>query len=132
MIKIEEVYKKYPKMFPRIPGGCGDGWGWLLDSLCTELQHDIDYNDQPQIVITSVKEKWGNLTIYTQGDTDVQFALIQWAERLSQKICEQCGTVHDIGRTQGWIKTLCRTCAEDAHDKNTWEPNNNDADKIQD
>jgi len=91
----------------------GDGWYWLIDNLCLQLQHDTDVNDQPQVVASQVKEKFGGLRFYVNGGTDQQYGAIHFAEMLSSSICEICGTTKGVGQTEGWINSLCEKCAGD-------------------
>jgi hypothetical protein len=184
----EKLCAKYPKIFVDRHGDmrttamcwgfeCGDGWYWLIDSLCSNLQWNTNNNNKkyviknkflrwllplldklvnkipgkhnfkrdrqinplviirfnliswlhkwrttreyiyiesgryPQIVASQVKEKFGGLRFYVQGASDVQYAVINWAESLSYHICEKCGSTKNIGQTQGWITTLCKECA---------------------
>ncbi len=118
----DNLVKKYPKIFSEVGstpqqscmafGICvDDGWGWLLDELCRELQFDTDNNNEPQIVATQVKEKFGGLRFYVNSATDGQYGAINLAEAMSMSICEQCGTTQDVSQTKtGWIKTLCVKC----------------------
>ena len=85
----------------------GKGWYWLLDMLCGQLQWDTDHNDAPQIVTSQVKEKYGGLRFYTNGETDEQSGSIRLAESMSYHICEECGSMTDVLQTKGWIVTLC-------------------------
>jgi hypothetical protein len=36
--------------------------------------------------------------------------MVYLAESLSYEICESCGTLEGVGRTKGWIYTVCKTC----------------------
>ena len=117
-----KLVKEYPKIFKDYKGDpkqtcmafgfeCGDGWYWLIDSLCKNLQWNTDHNGYPQVVATQVKEKFGGLRFYTNGTNDKQRAVISFVESLSYKICENCGTNQDVSTdNKGWIRTLCVNC----------------------
>jgi hypothetical protein len=120
----KQLVEKYPKIFQMVGstpqqscmawGICtGDGWYWLLDNLCSELQHNTDKNDKPQVIAAQVKEKFGGLRFYVNGGTDEQFGAIHFAEMLSYSICETCGTTKGVKQTKGWINSLCERCAAD-------------------
>lgn len=119
-----KLIEKFPKIFKNRYGDlretamcwgfeCDDGWYCLIEQLCAALQWDTDHNNQPQIVATQVKEKFGTLCFYTQGATDKQFGMIKMIEYLSATVCELCG--NSFARTEksrsGWLKTLCVRCA---------------------
>ena len=70
----------------------------------------IESGRYPQIVATQVKEKFGGLRFYVQGASTQQYAVIDFVGSLSYKVCEKCGSMKDIGSTQGWMKTLCKDC----------------------
>ena len=118
-----KLVKKYPKIFQMAGSlpqescmawglSCGDGWYWLIDDLCRELQFNTDKNNQPQVVAAQVKEKFGGLRFYINSGTDEQYAKIHFAETLSYTICEECGTAKGVRQTEGWIKSLCENCAK--------------------
>ena len=98
----------------------GDGWYQIIDSLCANIQHHIDYNNKnfekgytqykqvPQVVATQVKEKFGTLRFYYDGGDDVIDGMVNMAESWSTVTCEECGTP-GTQNSQGWIKTLCET-----------------------
>ena len=119
---------------------CGDGWYTLLDCLCFELQNLADNGEStykyypfgrffanlfrnpklmgrtvnkplPQIVATTIKEKFGTLRFYNTGYCEQSEALISYAETLSAETCEECGSTGDASLTEGvWLKTLCKRC----------------------
>lgn len=129
------LYKKYPKIFIERKlspmESCmgrgfelGDGYFLLIDSLCHSIQGHLDsYNKYlqegktiiPQVVFTQVKEKFGNLCIYHYGGDTYCQGLIDGAECISNRTCENCGTFSDdVGRvTKGWIQGLCSDCAKE-------------------
>ena len=124
----EKLCKKYPKIFVNRNESmqktamcwgfeCGDGWYWLIDRLCSNLQWSTDHNNSkgkyPQIVAVQVKEKFGGLRFYTESEAEAQSAVISFVETLSEHTCEKCGSTKNIGKTQGWITTLCKECATD-------------------
>lgn len=117
-----KLVAKYPKIFADRNASmqetamcwgfsCNDGWYWLIDELCAVLQWDTDKNGQPQVVATQVKEKFGTLRFYTQGENDGQRGMIRLAQSMSARICECCGSTRDVEETEiGWVKTLCGEC----------------------
>ena len=70
----------------------GDGWFDLIDSLCAQLQDMTTLQEMPQVVATQVKEKFGGLRFYVRGTSKEQRAVISFAQRLSHRICETCGS----------------------------------------
>lgn len=118
------LFEKYPKIFadkdksPQETLICfgfehGDGWYWLIDTLCNAIQSYIDTNRHlkiHQVVAVQVKEKWAGLRFYYNGGNDRIEGMVQFAEHLSYYICEYCGSSEDIGCTQSWFSTCCRKC----------------------
>jgi hypothetical protein len=93
---------------------CGDGWFDLLDTLCAQLSVlplDKSSDDRIGLRAFQVKEKYGTLRFYVDSASDTAFALIEFAEAMSARTCENCG---NRGRTRGqfWVKTLCDVCAK--------------------
>jgi hypothetical protein len=58
--------------------------------------------------ILQVKEKFGGLRLYCQGDEDV-YDIALAAEKACESICEFCGKPGTL-RTGGWLKTRCNEC----------------------
>lgn len=84
----------------------------------------IESNRYPQVVAVQVKEKFGGLRFYERGATNQQYAVISFVESLSYRTCEICGSMKDIGRTEGWIKTICKECKDKNPDSySTWKLN---------
>lgn len=118
----KKLFEKYPKIFVQkdlspqetaICWGieCRDGWYDLIDTLCGTLQFHTDHNHHPQIEAVQVKEKFGGLRFYTNTEDDFQHGIISFAEEMSHKICEACGSTKNV-KTEGrnWIQTLCEDC----------------------
>jgi hypothetical protein len=99
---------------------CDDGWFNVIDVLCHEIQHYIDWKSKDsseeekeslQVIATQVKEKFGSLRFYYYGGDDVIEGMVSFAESLTGRTCEACGSVgHKRGG--GWIKVLCDSCEE--------------------
>lgn len=53
-----------------------------------------------------VKEKFGTLRFYVREATPEQYALIEFAEAMSARTCEKCGSP-GTPRAGGWVRTLC-------------------------
>lgn len=115
------LFEKYPRIFigkdrpiteNLMPFGieCGDGWLWLIDNLCGCMQRYIDANEKEQVEALQVKEKFGTLRFYTNSCGDLIDGMIWFAEALSARICENCGSTVDIKATTGWISYLCPKC----------------------
>jgi hypothetical protein len=62
--------------------------------------------------VVQVKEKFGTLRFYIQAGTDEHYNYISFAESMSGRTCETCGSPGKrLGR--GWIYTACEVHAED-------------------
>ena len=116
MNNLNELPKKYPSLFKKesFSFECGNGWYELLDVLCSiierrQLRGSVPSDD---IKITQIKEKFGTLRFYYEGGDDVVYALSNFAESISGRVCEDCG---QPGRTRsgGWVRTLCDFHAEE-------------------
>ena len=125
----EALCAKYPKIFVNRHGNmqttamcwgfeCGDGWYQVLDSLCGQIQHYTDWNNDnhakgytqykqvPQVIATQVKEKFGGLRFYYDGGDDHIGGMVRMAESWAAHACEECGAPGKM-RHGGWIRTLC-------------------------
>lgn len=93
---------------------CGDGWYGLLDVLCDQLMvTGREVGEIPEIV--QVKEKFAALRVYlATTPTPDQWVALRFAERLSIRICDMCGSMADDVRVwrYGWHRTLCVSCAD--------------------
>jgi hypothetical protein len=127
-ITTEELIQKYPKIFQDYEGNPGrvnwygvpDGWLPVVDKLCGAMQDYIDNTtrytkDGPkkpeQVTCAQMKEKFGGLRFYTNGNDDEVEGMIRMAEYMCEHTCQDCGSEQDLGQTTGWVSTLCRNCA---------------------
>jgi hypothetical protein len=103
----------YPKMFEGKYGGFAVGKGWypILERLCSNIQHHIDWKEKqgnpiPQVTVAQIKEKFGGLRFYYDGGDDEISGMVRMAESWADIACEVCGAPGSSGG-KGWIKTLC-------------------------
>ena len=120
----KHLLEKYPEIFAqhKLPitqtamcwlFECGDGWYVIIDTLCGLIQHYIEGLPGEMVEATQVKEKYGGLRFYINGGDDYVDGLIAFAEELSLRTCEQCGSTDGVTQTKGWVYTLCRQCLFD-------------------
>ena len=118
-----ELYKRYPKLFNQhnksMQETCmcwgiavGVGWFSIIELLCAAIQNYIDSHKINQIEFTQIKEKFGILRIYTNYHEDSIQKLINMTEILSEKICENCGSVINVTTKGAYILTLCKNCRD--------------------
>lgn len=127
--------KKYPKIFqnrnksPQETCMCwgfpGNGWFYILDALCQNIQSHIDNREEginrkwqwaleagkvEQVIALQVKEKFSGLCFYYSGGDNEIRGMVTLTESLSYKICEECGAMDStVGRNQeGWHYTSCK------------------------
>ena len=112
--RMEEAY---PKMFAEPYGGFAVGAGWwpIIEKLCSNIQHHLDWKNResqvvPQVVVAQIKEKFGGLRFYYDGGDDEISGMVRMAEAWASTACEECGAI-GTRRSGGWIRTLC-----DAHE----------------
>jgi len=111
------MLERFPKMFAEPYGGfCVDeGWWPILESLCGQIQHHLDWKNRQsevvvQVKVAQIKEKFGGLRFYYDGGDDAIDGMVRMAESWAAHSCETCGALGER-RDGGWIKTLC-----DRHD----------------
>ena len=107
------MLERFPKIFAEPYGGfCVDeGWWPILESLCGQIQHHIDWKNKQsevvaQVTVAQIKEKFGGLRFYYSGGDDSIDGMVRMAESWAAHSCETCGAPGK-SRDGGWIKTLC-------------------------
>ena len=109
----KKMERTYPKMFVGKYGGFAVGAGWypILETLCSNIQHHIDWKvkqgkDIAQVEVDQIKEKFGGLRFYYSGGDDEISGMVRMAEAWADIACEECGAAGKR-RNGGWIRTLC-------------------------
>jgi len=118
----KQLCEKYPKIFadrykPMTETAMcwgfdiGDGWYQIIDSLCNQIQHHIDWKNRDgekvaQVVASQVKEKFGGLRFYYNGGDDYVDGMVRMAESWAANTCETCGKPGKL-RGGGWLYTAC-------------------------
>lgn len=106
---LAAIYDRFGERWYR---GFDVGQGWYgiivrLDRAIADLQPDYE--------VYQIKEKFGGLRYYCQGDgSEAIDALIRAAEEEASHTCEVCGRMGDEVTTagDGWITTRCPSCRE--------------------
>ena len=101
--------------------GCGKGWYDLIEVFITKMSVLCEEEDDVEII--QIKEKFGGLRIYCQGGTPEVFDLIQRTENKSYEICEVCGNDGTYHNELTWKSTLCPKHFREylAKDRKDWE-----------
>ncbi len=136
----KQLCEKYPKIFadrhkPMTETAMcwgfevGDGWYPIIDSLCKQIQHHIDWShksnhwdkewnaenpDQKrkvtkpvkQVIAVQVKEKFGGLRFYYDGGDAEISGMVRMAESWAANTCETCGNQGKL-RGGNWLYTAC-------------------------
>jgi hypothetical protein len=140
-ITTEQLIQKYPKIFEDYEGnparvnwyGVPDGWLSIIDKLCGCIQDYIDNTtrytaDGPkkleQVTCAQMKEKFGGLRFYTNGNNDEVEGMIRMAEYMCDHTCQDCGSTEELGETSGWVSVICRSCVTAHGDRAmiNWKP----------
>jgi len=137
MKNLNNIHQKYPNIFKETTTiSCGDGWYWLIDNLCEQINKRATYK-KLNINISYIGEKFGVLNIKCNGcNDDAIWGYIEFATHLSSKMCEMCGSTKYLGKTSPWIKNLCINCGKEYENKSTlnnenkWIPNDDTIKEI--
>ena len=89
---------------------CDYGWNTII----VEALNKMEELDDKDSYITQIKEKFGELRIYTSSykeSIERQLEqIIEEAEIKASETCEVCGAKGTL-RTKGWISVRCDKCA---------------------
>lgn len=91
---------------------CGPGWYPLIYETLDKIRAIVD-RDGLDLEVTEIKEKFGELRIYTSSYTDEIYKIIQKASEKSIQTCEICGKYGALTEVNGWWMTRCEKCLED-------------------
>lgn len=99
---MEERYQPFDKWGVE----CGTGWAKLYEPLLLICNEE-------NVRVLQVKEKFGGLRFYAKvGDNELLQEMIDTAEIMSYKTCEECGEPGVKRNKTYWLKTLCDKCEE--------------------
>ena len=84
----------------------------ITPEMVEELRLKMDEEAKKVPVASQVKEKFGGVRFYVQAATDEHYNYINFAESMSYRTCEVCGSP---GKryTDGWHQALCDVHAEE-------------------
>lgn len=88
---------------------CDDGWFEILKECIEEIKDICESEDEEEVKVTQVKEKFGTLRVYVDGIHNKIYDAIHRAEQKSHDMCESCGQKGKI-RNGGWVRVLCDAC----------------------
>ena len=101
--------ESYPEILGRLRLDCGDGWYTLIDTACFLSMQVMEEN---HLVALQVKEKFGGLSMLIHGGDVRTRAFVEFAEVMSENICELCGRPGVLlgNHDGGWLRTRCGAC----------------------
>ena len=142
-----DLQKEFPEILKKLGGdpsktcmsvmhggiAIGDGWIPSLRTLFKYCQFQHDTNGYPQLVAEQIKEKFGTLRFYydfedcsiekhkgrSDRNSETLEGAIDFAEMLTQSICEECGQPGKI-RKDRWIRVRCDKCETKQKNKMKW------------
>lgn len=108
---IDSLYQKYPNLFTeKCEISCGDGWFTIIDTLCAKISFYLKKNPEITYTPKQIKEKFGELRFYGLGGDKPIHSMVYLTERLSNKVCEECGAPGERRQTS-WLYTYT-SCEE--------------------
>ena len=94
-----------------------DGWAIAFgDLFCEEMDKAIkEAGLEDKFVFVQVKEKYGQLRIYTNGTTPDIDKIIRKYECISGHVCIHCGQPDTPMLNLPWISPLCKACYDETN-----------------
>ena len=93
-----------------------EGWRRAFgEEMCEELNNEImtwPPEAQENFRITQIKEKWGHLCVYTNGESEQFRKIVSKYTQKSKYTCINCGA-KARWITRGWISPICDKCAHE-------------------
>lgn len=93
---------------------CRSGWEGLIKTLCDLVAREKESEDLEELCFMQIKEKFGTLRVHYVGGNPVVRAYATFAEELSGKICEACGSPGKLVASSGWMRTRCTMHEEES------------------
>ena len=112
--KLDEDYNYEYTRYDDISTGWKIGFGeFLLEDLRDAL---VKTNYLDKFRFTQIKENYGSLRMYTNGNPEEVYDVIQKYEFISEYICYKCGSPHAcVVDDYGWYLPLCKDCWDKAN-----------------
>ncbi len=117
----KEILEKYPELFgtdfdPRVSlmgfgFEVGKGWRDIIVSYLPRLSKTVKENNLNYRIL-QVKEKFGSLSIYSDGYYDQTDFIIDQIEEDCSKNCEKCGNPGTF-KADGWYRVTCSECEKE-------------------
>ena len=79
-----------------------------------DIQNEVNTwpkEEQEHFFFTDIKEKFGELRVYTSHMTDNLFKILEAYCAISRNVCIVCGKLDVPMVNRGWISPYCRDCA---------------------
>jgi len=95
---------------------CDSGWNKLIEDCFKDIDQYIKtYRKElyDTFEILQVKEKYGELRIYTSDETPTISTIIDYYMYKSRVTCEVCGKEGQTCHRGSWYKTLCEEHAKE-------------------
>lgn len=117
--KRKVIYDKYPRFLEKCYISAGEGWFPVIDELCQKIENvyqslspeeKAEADKRGSYKGCQIKEKFGGLRFYVDGETLEIHKWIDEAEETCWAICEYCGAEGKRRNSSYWIKTLCDAC----------------------
>lgn len=108
MNKSQELKQKYKHLFQ--PGGLlavSDGWLPSIELMLQEIDEYLKQQNIQSFEILQIKEKFGQLRVYTSEGDEQLYAIIRKAAKEIDKTCEICGTEGQLQMVEGWLGVRC-------------------------
>jgi len=108
--KLERLKDKYPELLKPVSFECNHGWYFILDALLYAIEwrnRQLELEGKSKIEIVQIKEKFGGLRFYYDGQDQFIAGAVSVAEHLSETTCDMCGAPGKIRNGGKWIVTRC-------------------------
>jgi hypothetical protein len=111
---LHEITERDFDRFKFLPGyfsgevyiGVGSGWFEILYWTFLWIESHLEAIHYNEFLVTTIKEKFGALRIYTNGGDEFINRLLSDAAEMSRHTCESCGRAGKI-RPLPWKSSLC-------------------------
>ncbi|MEO9786628.1 MAG: hypothetical protein ABJF67_03340 [Aurantimonas coralicida] len=87
------------------------GWDALVEALLKRIHDSLDSEAREAFRVSQIKEKYGELRVYHNGDDEVE-AMVDEATETSRRTCQICGEPGKITNNKGWVAALCEEHAK--------------------